>query len=32
MKNRTHLEHIEYIDNETDCSSIPSTMSRNTSR
>ncbi|XP_050597659.1 thymic stromal cotransporter homolog [Bombus affinis] len=32
MKNRTHLEHIEYIDNETDCSFIPSTMSRNTSR
>ncbi|XP_033364805.1 thymic stromal cotransporter homolog isoform X1 [Bombus vosnesenskii] len=29
-KNRTHLEHIEYIDNETDCS-IPPTMRQNTS-
>ncbi|XP_033176448.1 thymic stromal cotransporter homolog isoform X2 [Bombus impatiens] len=30
-KNRTRLEHIEYIDNETDCS-IPPTMRQNTSR
>lgn len=32
MRNKAHLEHVEYIDNETECSSIPSTRSQNTSR